>query len=154
MTIISAKTVLQQIADILETPAILAGAISPGASIPKTHPQVTEEEEGKGNASGPAEGNDANAQPAKSIPQQIAGILKAPPSVVQAGVISPGAPGSPALPQVTKEEKEEGQASFLLALLDANPRSWVLADSDPGPMEEALPPVPGGRAGVPGGGGL
>jgi hypothetical protein len=45
-TIIPAKTVLQQIADsILKTPAILAGAISPGEPIPKTLPQVTEEEE-------------------------------------------------------------------------------------------------------------
>jgi hypothetical protein len=97
--------VLQQIADILKTPVILAGVISPGASIPKALLQVTEEKEGKGNAGGPAEGNDANAQLGESILQQIAGILKAP--VVQAGAVSPGASGSPALPQVTEEEEEE-----------------------------------------------
>jgi hypothetical protein len=105
---IPAKTVLQQITDILKTPAILAGVISPGASIPKTLPQVTEEKEGKCNAGGPAEGNDANAQLVKSILQQITGILKTP--VVQAGVVSPGASGSPALLQVTEEEEEEGSA--------------------------------------------
>jgi hypothetical protein len=39
-TIIPAKMVLQQIADILKTPAILvAGVISPGAPIPKTPPE-------------------------------------------------------------------------------------------------------------------
>ena len=104
-TIIPAKMVLQQIADILKTPVILAGVISPGASIPKTLPQVTEKKEGKGNACGPAEGNDANAQLVKSTLQQIAGILKTP--VVQAGVVSPGASGSPALPQVTERRRKK-----------------------------------------------
>jgi hypothetical protein len=51
---------LQQITDILNAPVILAGVISPGASIPKALPQVTDEKEekgGKGNAGGPVEGN-------------------------------------------------------------------------------------------------
>jgi hypothetical protein len=37
-TIIPAKTVLQQISDVLKAPVILAGAISPGAPIPKKSP--------------------------------------------------------------------------------------------------------------------
>jgi hypothetical protein len=42
--IIPAKTVLQQIGDILKTPAILAGAISRSAAMRNLGPQVTEEE--------------------------------------------------------------------------------------------------------------
>ena len=60
------------------------------------------------NAGGPAEGDDTNAQPVKSILQQITGILKTP--VGQSGVVSPGASGPPALPQVTEEEEIEGSA--------------------------------------------
>ena len=123
-TIIPAKMVLQQIADILKTPVILAGVISPGASIPKALPQVTEEKEGKCNAGGPAEGNDANAQLVKSILQQITGILKTP--VVQAGVVSPGASGSPALLQVTEEEEEEGSAGDPIGLLKGKAEIYEL----------------------------
>ena len=71
-TIIPAKTVLQQISDILSTPTILAGAtISP--TIPKmVGPQVTEEEE-KGNAGDPAEeGDDANPELISQILTQMA----------------------------------------------------------------------------------
>jgi hypothetical protein len=64
-TIIPAKTVLQQLSDILSTPAIRAGAISPGAAAQKADPNQPaghKEEEEESNAGGPAEGNDANAQ--------------------------------------------------------------------------------------------
>ena len=130
-TIIPAKTVLQQLADILKTPVILAGVISPGASIPKTLPQVTKDKEGKSNAGGPAEGNDANAQLVKSILQQIKGILKTP--VGQAGVVSPGASGPPALPQVTEEEEIEGSAGDPIegddAIAQTNAAAKALADA-------------------------
>jgi hypothetical protein len=59
----------------------------PGAPIPKTFPQVTEEKEGNSNAGGPAEGNDANAHLVKSILQQITGILKTPLGQAQASYL-------------------------------------------------------------------
>jgi hypothetical protein len=49
-TIIPAKTVLQQIADILKTPDIQAGVVQGSAAMHNLGPQVTEEEEGKRNA--------------------------------------------------------------------------------------------------------
>ena len=65
-TIIPAKTVLQQLSDILKTPTILAGVISPAAAAPKVDAGKStaghKEEEEESNAGGPAEGNDAEAQ--------------------------------------------------------------------------------------------
>jgi hypothetical protein len=55
-TIIPAKTVLQQLSDILSTPAILAGVISPGAAAQKADPNQPaghKEEEEESKAGGP-----------------------------------------------------------------------------------------------------
>jgi hypothetical protein len=70
-TIIPANTILQQIGDILKAPVILAGVISRSAAMHSPGPQVTEEEE-KGNAGDPAEGDDANPELISHILTQMA----------------------------------------------------------------------------------
>jgi hypothetical protein len=90
-TLLPFKSILQQASDILQTPLIKGGVVSPGAQGSAASPQTTEVEEAKLAAGDPTEDDGAIAQ-ASDIP-------KAPP--IQAGVMSPGPQGSAAFPQTT-----------------------------------------------------
>jgi hypothetical protein len=100
------KSVLQQIAAVIKTPAVQAGVVSPGADAPPPPSQVTEEEEVKSNAGDPIEGDDAVAQTKATAKKLADGVLKTP--VAQAGSL--GATGSPPPPQVTDEEEVKSNA--------------------------------------------
>jgi hypothetical protein len=108
--IIPAKTVLQQIADILKTPVIQAGVIERPAAMHRSSdqigPQVTEEEEGKSNAGGSAEGNDADAQ-TRAVTKALADVEAAAAANTEATAAQANAAKEKALAQATQVQEQE-----------------------------------------------
>ena len=91
-TVLPFKSILQQQAsDILQTPLLKGGVVSPGTQGSSASPQTTEVDEAELAAGDPTEDDVATAQ--------VTDIPKALP--IQAGVMSLGAQGSAALPQTT-----------------------------------------------------
>jgi hypothetical protein len=95
------QSILRQVSDILQTPLIQAGAVSPGAQGSAASPQTTEVEEAKLAAGDPIKDEVAIAQ--------ASDILKTP--LIQAGVVSPGAQGSATFPQTTEVEEVRSKSS-------------------------------------------